>query len=464
MRTISCWLALFAALFAGVAGAAAVQLQDVRMWTGTDRTRVILDLDSKFHYDLFTLDGPARVVIDIRNADTAAGVAESLPGEGLVKRIRTGVHDDFVRVVLDLARDIQPRSASLAPKGEHGYRLVVDLKGRVKDALASTVAGAEADEEKASHSAPASKQANRQPVVQQADFVPEELVVAVDAGHGGQDPGAIGPHGTMEKDVVLQIARRLAAKIDAQPGMRAVMTRAGDYFLTLRERIKKAQKAHADLFVSIHANAARVGMAEGSSVYVLSREGATSEHARWLAHRENSADLLGGVSLEHKDRDLASFMLDLAQGASIEASLDVGQRVLEQLSKINDLHKHTVQQAAFVVLKSPDIPSLLVETAFITNPVEVRQLQSAEFQRKLAAAVFRGIRGYFASYRPMGPLVAQREHQVRRGETLSGIALQYGVSTAAIRRANSLDSSVIRVGQVLVIPYPSRTRVAAIDY
>lgn len=454
MATIRLCLGILLALAAGIAAASSVQLQNVRVSADPDNTRVVLGMASPFEYEIFTLDAPARVVIDIPAGQVADALPGAFGGEGVVKRIRMGVHDDYLRVVLDLAREIDPQSFTLTPQDNRGYRLVVDLATEGPPPSEPMVSRSE--------SPTTARQSQPEPTVKSADFTRDELVIVVDAGHGGQDPGAIGPRGTMEKEVVLGIARRLASMIDAQPGMRAVMTRKGDYFLTLRQRIRVAQKADADLFVSIHANAARVGAADGSSVYVLSRDGATSEHARWLAHRENRAGLMGGISLDKKSRALASFMLDLAQGASIEASLDVGARVLQQLSQINDLHKHSVQQAAFVVLKSPDIPSILVETAFISNPREARKLQSPNFQRKLARSVLQGIHGYFASYRPVGPLMAKRKHAVSRGETLSEIALHYGVSPAAIRRANDLASSTIRVGQTLVIPRNYQSRVAAI--
>lgn len=431
MRSFGQTLAGLVALVGVAAPAQANQLQDIRVWAGPERTRVVFDLTDPFRHDLFRLDNPRRLVIDVADVQRARAVAENVAGAGLVARVRTGVrHGEDLRLVLDLLQPATANVFTLKPNGHYGYRLVLDLESR---------AGGAAEPPPVPVATPAARR---------------EVVVAIDAGHGGEDPGAIGPRGTYEKEVVLEIARRLERLVNAQPGMRAVMTRDGDYFLTLRERMEKARAAKADLFVSIHANAARSGYASGSSVYVLSLDGASSEHARWLARRENASDLLGGASLDNKDKDLVSFILDLSQGASIEASLDVGTRVLAQLDQINDLHKQQVQQAAFVVLKSPDIPSLLVETAFISNAEEARQLRSGDYQQQLATAVLEGIRGYFASYRPAGaPMIAQaRSYQVQPGDTLSGIAMRYRVSVASLMQANNLRGSQIEAGDELRIP------------
>jgi N-acetylmuramoyl-L-alanine amidase len=417
------------------AAAAETKLQDVRVWAAPERTRVVFDLSATAEHRLFTLDTPPRVVIDLQDTGRVAALTGSLAGKGVVERVRTGLHrGGDLRVVLDLAKSVPPKSFTLAPNGEYGHRLVVDLE--VESGKDDTPAAAE------------------------RQYRNREFVVAVDAGHGGEDPGAIGPSGTREKDVVLQIARRLAARIDERPGMRAVMIRDGDYYVGLRERIQKARAAKADLFVSLHADAFSDRRVRGTSVYALSSNGASSEHARWLAERENAADLIGGVSLRDKDDQLASFMLDLSQGASIEASLDVGGRVLANLAAVADLHKHGVQQAGFLVLKSPDIPSILVETAFISNPAEERRLRDPVYQRRLAEAVLDGVDGYLASYRPQTQLASARRHEVKAGETLSGIALRYRIDTAHLRRINGLAGDTIRVGQVLEIPAPQE-RLAA---
>ena len=282
-----------------------------------------------------------------------------------------------------------------------------------------------------------------------------DLVIAIDAGHGGEDPGARGRKGTREKDVVLEIARRLAALIEKEPGMRPVMIRDGDYYIGLRKRIEKARSQRADLFISIHADAFRDSRARGSSVYVLSQRGASSEMARWLAARENAADLVGGVSLDDKDDLLAEVLLDLAQTATLEASVEVADNVLQEMKRLGKVHKKQVQHAGFVVLKSPDIPSLLVETAFISNPSEEQRLRNSRHQQQVAQAILAGVRNYFASNPPPGTLMAKsstRQHVIRRGDTLSNIAQRYGVSMNTLRSTNKLKNDNLLGGKVLTIP------------
>lgn len=430
------WLLL---LTSGMANATPqAQLKDVRLWAAPDRTRVVFDLDGPVKHNLFTLENPRRVVIDIPNTQRARGLVDDIKGKGFVADVRTGVRNgDDLRIVLDLEKKASPTSFVLAPNGDYGHRLVVDLENDTINP-------------------------KRQPIAAELSHSVRDFVVAVDAGHGGEDPGATGPQGTREKDVVLEIARRLAKLINAQSEMRAVLTRDGDYYVGLRDRIIEARKAKADLFVSIHADAFNDRSAHGSSVYVLSSSGATSEHARWLAQRENAADLVGGVSLKDKDDALASFMLDLSQSASIEASLDFGNRLLRGLGGIGSLHKHHVQQAGFLVLKSPDIPSVLVETAFISNPSEERKLRSGKYQNQLASAILTGIKGYVASYRPQIYASAKpRTHVVKPGDTLSGIAEQYGVGTVQLQRLNGLQNDVIQVGAKLSIPASGETLAAS---
>jgi len=281
----------------------------------------------------------------------------------------------------------------------------------------------------------------------------------VDAGHGGEDPGASGSRfRTKEKNVTLQIARRLKRLIDAQPGMRAVLTRSGDYYIGLRKRMALARKHRADLFVSIHADAFRDKRVRGSSVYVLSKRGASSEAARWLAESENSADLVGGVSLDDKDDVLASVLLDLSQSATQHASLSAASEVYGQLRQVGKVHGRRVQQAGFMVLKSPDVPSMLVETGFISNPKEERNMRDPKHQERMARAIMAGVKKFFAKAPPPGTLLAERnktntEHVIARGDTLSEIADRYQVSMATLRRENRIRSdNHIRIGQVLVIP------------
>lgn len=362
--------------------AVAAELRDVRLWAGPESTRVVFDLDGAVQHSVFTLDNPHRIVIDLHGmSPESVRVANQATGQGVVQRIRSGKRDEkTVRVVLDVNQPITPRSFSLTPSDQFGHRVVLDLD------------------------VPLSMPTAR--VQKPAVTLGEKLItIAVDAGHGGEDPGAIGPAGTREKDVSLAMARRLAALIDAQPGMRAVLTRSGDYSVGLQRRVEVAREYQADLFVSIHANAFRKRELRGSSVYVLSNRGASSEHARWLARRENAADLVGGIEIASKDSDLASVLIDLSQSASLEASFDLGGRILNSLGQINRLQKTVVQQAGFMVLKAPDIPSVLVETAFISNPQEERLLRDPKHQERFAKSIMAGIRGYFDHYRPQMPVV-----------------------------------------------------------
>jgi len=425
----------FLVLLLGTSSAwAETQLRDVRLWAGPDATRVVLDLSSPVAHKLFTLDNPRRVVIDLKSARIDIPSAKMPKGVGVVSSVRGGNRPGGeARIVLDISGSATPRSFLVRPEGRYGHRLIIEL-----------------EQERARAHVP----------VRQVDRGERDLVIAIDAGHGGEDPGAIGPRGTYEKDVVLAMSRRLAARIDREPGMRAVMTRNGDYFLSLRQRVENARKQGADLFISVHADAFKNPRARGSSVYVLSSKGATDEAARWLAARENAADLVGGVSLDDKDDLLASVLLDLSQNASIGASLEVGEFVLNRLGAVNHLHKESVQQAGFAVLKAPDIPSILVETAFISNPGEEQKLREARYQEQLADALLTGIREYFYVNPPPGTWVASnrsrggapREVVIARGDTLSGIASRYQVSVPVLRRHNGLKSDNIRVGQVLTIP------------
>lgn len=341
---------------------------------------LIFDFSGPVEHRIFTLGSPNRIVIDVDNAR----LATALPaGQGVVKDLRSGIHDQTgLRLVLDLNARAIPRS--LLRKSATGTQLVVALYA---NAIST----------------------DRKPVLTAATAVPKtgrDIVVAIDAGHGGIDSGARGRHGVMEKTITLQIARRLAAQVAKQPGFKPFLTRDGDYYLTLRQRIDRARAAHADIFISIHCDAARDHYADGATVYALSMHGASSEHARLLAERENDSDLLGGVSLSDKSNMLASVLLDLSQTATIGASLDVGDRVAQRLSRLGPMHRDNVQQAAFVVLKSPDIPSILVETDYITNPQEERLLKTSSYQQKIAAALLGGVINYFNQYPPPGSELA----------------------------------------------------------
>jgi N-acetylmuramoyl-L-alanine amidase len=380
-RLTQCCLGLLLAT-ASLQPAFAVDVRGVRLWAGPDNTRVVVDLSGSAQHTLAVLHNPERVVLDVPGGRLGKG-ARTSGGAGAVKQVRTTRGPaGSLRLVLDLARPIQAKSFLTTPNAQYGYRLVIDLGG----------VAAHADK----------------PIkVKHAPMDARDLIIAIDAGHGGEDPGAIGKNGTREKDVVLAIARELAVRINAEPGMKAMLTRSGDYFVPLRDRMRRARAQQADLFVSIHADSIRDRSIDGSSVYILSQRGATDEASRWLAERENASDLIGGVSLDDKDDVLASVLLDLSQSASLNASQEAAARVLHQLTQAGEVRKHEVQQARFMVLKSPDVPSMLVETAYISNPQEEMRLRTPDQQARLAAAIQRGVHDYFYANPPMGTRVAQ---------------------------------------------------------
>jgi len=416
--------------------ASAAELRDLRLWDSPESTRLVFDLSDEVQHKVFTLSNPDRVVIDITAVDkkSATDFISKATLKGVVTKMRYGARDDgAIRVVLEVSKPVNPKSFSIQPNGAYGHRLVVDLIDVVPatSAVLPTPAPqpiAPAAPAKVIPAPPppvaVAPQAQAQAAVMTKPGVrltEKPIVIAVDAGHGGEDPGAIGPTGVQEKDVSLAIARRLVRLINEQPGMKAVMTRDGDYYVGLRERVQRARKVQADLFVSVHCNALHRPDMHGTAVYVLSPRGATSEHARWLANQENSADLVGGIEIQDKDHDLAAVLIDLSQSATMEASFDLGSRMLSSLGQINNLQKDQVQQAGFAVLKAPDIPSVLVETAFITNPEEEKQLASPDYQQQMAESMLSGIKGYFQSYRPQQQVVvnessAKPEPAVRKAK------------------------------------------------
>ncbi|MGB6007605.1 MAG: N-acetylmuramoyl-L-alanine amidase [Castellaniella sp.] len=415
--------------------AQAATILAVRTWPADEYTRVTLEMDTELKAEQFTLDHPHRLVVDIEGLqmDTAISnlVSKIKPNDPYISTVRVGQNrPNVVRLVFDLKQDVAPQVFTLKPIGEYKYRLVLDLYPKVaqdplmallKDAKNDPLAGILEDLAQNSPTeapVPAVKGQELPPPMTPPGEPPvavapkpspgrrpdRPILIALDPGHGGEDPGATGRRGTHEKDIVLQIAQRLKKLIDAQPNMRAYLTRDRDYFVPLNVRVQKARRVQADLFISIHADAWIKPSARGSSVWALSEHGATSSAARWLAKKENDADLIGGVNLGSHNAQVAKVLLDLSTGAQINDSIKVGTQVLQEIGKINQLHKNRIERAGFAVLKAPDIPSILIETAFISNPQEEALLRTPAHQQKIAAAVLSGVRDYFAA----NPALARR--------------------------------------------------------
>jgi N-acetylmuramoyl-L-alanine amidase len=419
-----------------VPSAVAAEINSVRLWRAPDNTRLVFDIDGAIEYKVFALDSPHRLVIDITNISNQPSVANLDLKNSPITKIRTAQRSTKdLRVVLDLKSAVNPKHFTLKANEQYSNRLVVDLYDKKRSASRSL-------EEVV-------KQTNR------------KIVIAIDAGHGGEDPGALGPQRMREKIVVLQISKRLKKLFDNDPNYKGVLVRKGDYYLAHRKRTQIARDNKADFFISIHADAFTDPRANGASVYALSNQGATSEAARFLARKQNNADLIGGASalnIGAKDDMLAGVLLDLSMTATMSTSLEAGKHVLRQMGSVARLHKKKVEQAGFLVLKSPDIPSLLIETGFISNPKEARKLSTAEYQQRMAKAIFSGIDQYYTEHPPEGTLLAKvmkgkpLKYIVARGDTLSEIAAKYKVSMAKIMRYNKMSSSTIRVGQEINIP------------
>jgi N-acetylmuramoyl-L-alanine amidase len=416
-----------------------VNIDSVRIRQSPERTRLVFDLGEFVEHSVFLLKNPNRLVVDIRNARLNAPLAELDISETPVSNMRSAIRNQQdLRVVLDLTTKIKPRSFVLKPILQYGDRLVIDLY--TQDQLA--------------------------PVVRREDRITRQMrdvLIAIDAGHGGDDPGAIGYGKVLEKDIVLSVARQLEALLEKEPGYKTLMIRTKDYYIGLRKRTEIARRNKVDLFVSIHADAFMTAEASGASVYAISQQGSSSEQARWLAAKENMADLIGGVdsvSLNDKDDMLAGVLLDLSITASLNASLEVGAEVLASIGEVTKLHKTGVEQAAFAVLKSPDVPSILIETGYISNPNDAVALKNRSHQKKLAKAIYRGIKKYMDGNAPPGSFLAWKQpgrrslvkHTIVRGDTLSEIAHKYRVSAEKLRSVNRLRNDVIRIGQVLQIP------------
>jgi N-acetylmuramoyl-L-alanine amidase len=423
-------IGLFVLLLTSASAAAAPALRDIRVWASPDSTRVVLDLSEPASYTLFTLEGPDRIVIDFERIEADASRIKVPDASGVVKSVRLGERGRAgLRIVLDVNAKVEAKAFLTPPNETYGHRLVVDLG----HGMVAAATPAEAPK----------------PVKVAGGEGQRDLVIAIDAGHGGEDPGAVGKAGTREKNVTMAVARK------------AVLTRTGDYFVPFRERIRRARVQQADLFVSIHADAFMDRSVRGSSVYVLSTRRASSEAARWLAERENAADLIGGVSLHDKSNVLQSVLLDLSQNAAISASREAAARVLAELDHVGQLKKSDVQHASLIVLTSPDVPSMLVETAFISDPDEERKLRDPSHQERLAKAIHAGVRRYFYDNPPPGSRVAvlaARErgqalrHVVSPGETLGDVAGRYAVSIDDLRQKNRLATETVASGTILEIP------------
>jgi N-acetylmuramoyl-L-alanine amidase len=397
----------------GAGATAGSSILAVRVWPARDYTRVTLEHDQAIKYSHLLVKDPDRLVLDLEGVEFNS-VLQTLPSKIIdadpyIKLIRAGRNKPgVVRLVIELKGEVKPQVFSLQPVGEYGHRLVLDIYPAepVDPLMALLDKSAEpplkAESRLGGQGKPAEKPA--EPVAEKPEPRPEIarlITIVLDPGHGGEDPGAVGRGGSHEKNVTLSVARRLKEKIDATPNMRSVLTRDGDYFIPLQQRVQKARRVQADLFVSVHADAFIKSTARGSSVFVLSETGASSSAARWLANKENSADLVGGVNLGVKDPYLARTLLDLSQTATINDSLKLGKDVLGELGRINTLHKGQVEQAGFAVLKAPDIPSILIETAFISNPEEEARLNDEAYQDRMAEAILKGIRRYFAKNPPL---------------------------------------------------------------
>lgn len=428
-------LAAIALVLVSAPTVSAADVDAVRLWRAPDHTRVVLDLSGATDFSTLSLENPERFVVDLSQSRLSTSLT-SLPLEGTpISRVRSGIRQGTdLRLVFDLSASVRTSVFLLPPNDTTGHRVVIDLFDKTPTAEPKPVLSVESLEGR------------------------RDIVIAIDPGHGGEDPGASGPGGLREKTVVLQIARRLENQLAKIPGFKPMLVRTGDYYVSLKNRRDKARALEADLFVSIHADAFREKSAHGASVYALSMRGATSTTAQYLADTENAADLVGGVELAEMDPMLAGVLADLSMTGTLDASLNLGALILEQIDGVARLHKKRVEQAGFAVLKSPDVPSLLIETGFISNPGEAERLATPAYQDKMARAIRRGIQSWFARQPPPGTLLAWQREQggrevtIAAGDTLSEIAERYGVTVASIKTNNGLSRDVIYVGQTLVIP------------
>jgi len=431
-------------MFSGLSTAGQTNVTNARLWDAPDHSRLVFELSQAVEHKVLILSNPHRLVLDIKRADKKTRFDALDFINSPIKSIRSARRDkQDLRIVLDLKEKIKPKSFLLKANDQYGDRLVIDLYSQSKKQ--------------------AIKKKRQTKAIKNSISQKRDVVIMIDPGHGGEDPGAMGPNRIKEKVVVLAIAKELKKLVNAKKGYKAYLTRSSDYYVGLRKRTSLARKYKTDLFVSIHADAFIKSQANGASVYAVSNRGASSETARWLAKKENSADLMGGVggvSLEDRGSVLAGVLLDLSSTASLKASLSVGDRVLRSMGGVARLHKRQVQQAGFVVLKSPDIPSILVETGFISNPKESRRLKTKKYQKQLAKAIHKGVSRYFENAPPPGSLLAWQKaaankfakYVVKKGDTLSHIAMRNDVSIKKLRELNRLRSDNVWIGQRLSVP------------
>lgn len=448
----------------------AAKIENIRIWPAPDNTRVVLDTSAAVTYDQIALTNPDRLVIDINASVLSTSLAKLDFTNSPIRGIRSNQRsDNKLRLVLDLAYKTSHKIFTLPPNTSYGNRLVIDLsnyklaapiptKGAVTKPSQAALASASAPSSKPKSAPQSSALLNSQ----------RNIIIAIDAGHGGEDPGALGPRyggkKLREKNVVFSIAKELKALIKKEPGFEPLLTRTGDYYISLRDRAEKARNAKADLFISIHADAFKNSKAKGASVWILSSSGASSEMGRWLAQKGNDADLIGGiggVSLADKEKNLRITLQDMSMNYSQSTGRGVGEEVLSNLGKIARLHKKHVEKAGFVVLKLLDVPSILVETGFISNPGEAAKLRTKKYQKQMAKAIFKGLKDYFYSYPVENTYIfsvveAKRKfisYKVVRGDTLSGIAQRFGTSVKRLQSVNKMtNKSVLKVGKALIIP------------
>ncbi len=429
-----------------VAHGAQNNIDGVRIWPSTDNTRVVFDMKTAPEFTYFTLKNPHRLVIDLNDTKDSFSLSDVENSGNLIDKLRysTPKNKSSARVVFELNRDTKPSLFAMSPEGAYGHRLVVDLPDSAPQTLPPLTASTSSV------------------VLDDSTSVRDrDIIVAIDAGHGGHDPGSVGPAGTFEKHITLSIAKKLESMINKERGMRAIMTRSDDYYISPNRRPEIAREKKADLLISIHADAFSQPQPRGGSVWVLSMRRADTELGRWLEKSERHSELLGGaaevINDKSSERYLTETILGLSMDHSMATSHDLGNKVVEELKQVTSLHKRKPQAASFAVLTAPDIPSILVEVGFISNPQEEKNLNWSKYRERLATAMFNATKRYFKQVPPDGTLWAQekannRTHKVRSGESLSLLAQRYNVKVSSIKAANALSSDVVRVGQVLNIP------------